>query len=257
MKLTVLSIDGCVDVTPMNKVVIYARKSSEAEERQALSIDSQINEMNVTAQKMGFEHVRVLQESKSAKFPGRPVFNQMLQEIRNDKINTVLVWNPDRLSRNPEDQGAIISLIDSKRLYQVITPTKTFLNNPMDKFMLGFFMMNAKLENDSKGENVKRGLKTKAEKGWLPSGAKPGYMNDKYAEKGNKTIQKDPERFPLILKAWELMSTGIHSPVAILRKMNNEWGYRTIKHKRIGGKPMSRSMIYIVFTDPFYYGEFE
>jgi site-specific DNA recombinase len=237
----------------------YARKSSEAEERQVLSIDSQVQENKVLAQKLGVTILPefLLSESMSAKKSSRPVFNYLIGLIEQGKLNCLIVWHPDRLSRNPEDSGKIITLLDSGKLLEVITPSQTFRNNPMDKFMLGFFMMQAKLENDNKGENVKRGLKTKAEMGYLPSGAKPGYMNDKYADKGNKKIQSDPVRFPLIKKAWELMLTGFHTPPEILKKLNNEWGYRTPKQKRQGGKPMSRSMIYKVFTDTFYYGEFE
>lgn len=140
---------------------------------------------------------------------------------------------------------------------EVVTPTQTFRTNPMDKFMLGFFMMNAKLENDNKGVNVRRGLKAKAEKGWLPSGAKPGYMNDKFGEKGNKITPIDPVKFPLIKQAWTLMLTGAYTVGQILDKLNNEWGYRTLIRKRVGGKPMHRSQIYKMFTDPYYYGEFE
>src|SRR5258706_15588078 len=188
----------------MNKYFIYARKSSEDEERQILSRESQINELKLIVQKLSLKVVSILQESKSAKTPGiRNEFNQMLEEIRSGKADSILVWHPDRLSRNAEDSAKLITLIDSGHLLEVRTPTQVFTCSPMDKFMLGFFMMNAKLENDSKGVNVKRGLKAKSEMGWLPSGAKPGYANDKWAEKGNKTIVKDPDRFILIQKAWE------------------------------------------------------
>lgn len=237
---------------------IYCRKSSESEDRQVLSIESQVKELTNSANKLNLELIgHLLTESKSAKVTGRPVFNSMLERIEAGEANSILVWHPDRISRNPYDSARIIGLIDAGKLLEVSTPSQKFTNTPIDKFMLGFLMMQAKFENDNKGENVKRGLKTKAEKGWLPSGAKPGYMNDKYAEKGNKTVKKDPIRFPLIRKAWDMMLTGLYSPPQILRKLNDEWGYRTPKHKRIGGKPMCRSMIYQVFTDPFYYGEFE
>ncbi len=238
---------------------IYARKSSEAEERQVQSIGGQIEEMSLIAQRLSIQEsgLEVLQESKSAKFIGRPIFNSLLDKIKSGDYSSVLVWHPDRLSRNPQDSAEIIALMDAGKLKEVITPTQTFKNNPMDKFMLGFLMMQAKLENDTKGVNVKRGLKTKAERGWLPSGAKPGYMNDKNAEKGNKTVLSDPIRFPLIRRAWEYMLTGTHPVKEILGTLNDEWGYRTPQHKRIGGKPMSRSMIYKMFSDPFYYGEYE
>lgn len=242
----------------MKRYFIYTRKSSEGEERQILSNPAQIKELLLLNEKLSLEVINPpLQESQSAKIPGRPIFNSMLDQINKGVAQGIIVWHPDRLSRNPEESAKIISLMDQNCLLEVVTPTQTFRNNPMDKFMLGFFMMNAKLENDNKSVNVKRGLNAKAEKGWLPSGAKPGYMNDKYAEKGNKTILSDPDRFPLIRKAWDCMLTGAYTVMQILRLLNEEWGYRTPKHKRIGGKPMTRSQIYKTLIDPFYYGEFE
>ncbi|MBU1327278.1 recombinase family protein [Patescibacteria group bacterium] len=241
----------------MNKYYIYCRKSSESEDRQILSIPAQIDALKEIAKDHALHVIRSFAESKSAKYSGRPDFNELNKRIEAEEGNAVLVWHPDRLSRNPEDSAKIISLMDAGKLLEVVTPTQTFRNNPMDKFMLGFFMMNAKLENDNKGVNVKRGLKAKAEKGWLPSGAKPGYTNDKYAEKGNKTIQNDPVRFPLIKQCWDLMLTGAYTVPQILEKLNNEWSYRTTTRKSIGDKPMGRSQIYRTFTDSFYYGMFE
>ncbi len=241
----------------MDNYIIYARKSSEQEERQALSIDSQIAELKDISKRLKLRVSDVLSEAKSAKEVGRPIFEQMLSKILSHESRKILVWHPDRLSRNPHDSATIVALLDSGDLLEVVTPSQTFRNSPMDKFMLGFFMMQAKFENDSKGVNVVRGLKTKAEKGWLPSGAKAGYMNDRLADKGNKTILSDPDRFPLIRKAWDAMLTGTYTVMQILSLLNDEWGYRTPKHKRIGGKPMTRSQIYKTLTDPFYYGEFE
>lgn len=236
------------------KYVIYSRKSSEAEDRQILSIDSQVNELKDQAKKLRVDIIEVYSESKSAKSPGRDVFKAMMERIYTGEVKGILCWKLDRLARNAVDGGAIIWAVNELGL-EIITPSKTFTKEDSLMMYVEFGMANQFINDLSK--NVKRGLKTKAEKGWLPSGAKPGYMNDKYAEKGNKTIFKDPERFPLISKAWEMMLTGQYSPPFILNKLNNEWGYRTPKHKRIGGKPMSRSMIYKVFSDPFYYGEFE
>jgi len=241
----------------IDSYIIYARKSSEQEEKQALSIESQVSELTQLAKRLKLHVSVVLSEAKSAKDLGRPVFSVLLSKIQSHESRKILVWHPDRLSRNPQDSASIVALLDSGDLLEVVTPTQTFRNNPMDKFMLGFFMMQAKFENDSKGVNVVRGLKAKAEKGWLPSGAKAGYMNDKFAEKGNKTILPDPNRFTLIRKAWDCMLTGTYTVMQILRLLNEDWGYRTPKHKRIGGKPMSRSQLYKTFTDEFYFGRFE
>ncbi len=240
---------------PTIEYCIYARKSTEPDDKQILSNPSQIAELQSLAKDRNV--VKTLEESQSAKIPGRPVFNLMLKDIENGKCRGIIVWHPDRLSRNAVDTGKLIYLLDIGKLLEIVTPGQTFKNTPNDKFMLNLFCSTAKLENDNKGVNVKRGLKTKADMGWLPSGAKPGYTNDPYAEKGNKRIKEDIERFPIIKKAWEFLLTGNHTPPKILDIINNQLGYRTPKKKRIGGNPMSRSQIYTIFHDPFYYGMFE
>lgn len=102
-------------------------------------------------------------------------------------------------------------------------------------------------------KNVKRGLETKLTKGWLPNLAPAGYLNDQI----EKTIIKDTERFNLISKMWQLMITGSYTPPRILKIANEDWGYRTRKTKRLGGKPLSRSGIYKIFTNIFYAGILE
>jgi len=238
------------------KYIRYRRKSSEQDERQALSIESQKIELEKK-----FPDLKVktdLEESKSAFIPhNRPKFELMIKIIQEGKADGIIAWHPDRLSRNEIDAATITYLVRTGVIKDLKFGSYYFDNSPEGIMMLQSALSHSQYSSSKLSIDVKRGLRTKADKGWLPSGAKPGYMNDKYAEKGNKTIKKDPIRFPLIRKAWDLMLTGSYTPSQILDKLNNEWGYRTTKHKKLGNKPMSRSMIYRVFTDPFYYGEFD
>ncbi|MFH2062863.1 MAG: recombinase family protein, partial [bacterium] len=117
--------------------VLYARKSSEAEERQALSIDSQVKETLEFARQQGLNVLEVKQESHSAKETGkRPVFNEMLAEVRSGKFQGIVTWAPDRLSRNAGDLGAIVDLMDTKLLHSIRTPSQKFTDSPSDKFLL-------------------------------------------------------------------------------------------------------------------------
>ena len=53
------------------------------------------------------------QESYSAKQSGnRPVFNELLEDLRSGKYNGILTWAPDRLSRNAGDLGSLVGLMD-------------------------------------------------------------------------------------------------------------------------------------------------
>ena len=95
------------------KYCLYARKSTESEEQQILSIDSQIKEMMTMAIRDGLEVVEVKKESHSAKEANqRPVFNEIVEELKNRKFNGILTWAPDRISRNAGDLGRIVDLMD-------------------------------------------------------------------------------------------------------------------------------------------------
>ncbi|MFH1451049.1 MAG: recombinase zinc beta ribbon domain-containing protein, partial [bacterium] len=101
-------------------------------------------------------------------------------------------------------------------------------------------------------QNTKRGLRTKAERGWYPTFASLGFMHNPLKRKGEKEIIKDPERFNLVRKMFDLMLTGNYFPPKILEIATDKWGLRN----RFG-KKVARSTIYRIFTDPFYYGQFE
>jgi len=106
-------------------------------------------------------------------------------------------------------------------------------------------------------KGVKRGIDSKLGKGLAPILAPLGYLNTKIEARGENYIVKDPERFPILRKMWDMMLSGNYTPPKIRDIANDEWGLRTRKTRRKGGKPISRSTIYRIFTDPFYVGLFE
>ncbi len=243
-----------MDTPDTIKYFLYARKSTEQEDRQVLSIDSQRGELEELAKREKLQIVERLEESYSAKAPGREIFNTIIKRIENGEAEGIITWHPNRLSRNSVDTGNLVYLMDQNKLLEIRTPGQTFRNTPNDKFLLNLLCSQAKLENDNKGMDVKRGLRRKVEMGWNPGLAPSGYLNTPDREKGYKIIENDPLRFHLIKKAWELMLTGSYSPPKILAILNNEWGYRTVKRKRVGGVPLSLSGLYRIFNSKFYAG---
>lgn len=240
------------EVAPI-KYCLYARKSTESDELQALSIDSQIKEMLEMAKEKNMEIVEVRRESHSAKDSGqRPVYNKLLADIRAGMFNGILCWAPDRLSRNAGDLGAVVDLMDQGSLLEIRTHGQRFTNNPNEKFLLMILGSQAKLENDHKGINVKRGLRAKCEKGWRPGVPPLGYIHDKYADKGDKKIFIDPKRAPFIKKMYMKVAYEQWSGRDILRWILNETDFKTRNDKNL-----SLSMVYKVLGEPFYYGEFE
>jgi DNA invertase Pin-like site-specific DNA recombinase len=232
---------------------LYARKSTESDELQALSIDSQIKEMLAMAKKGKMEVVEIRKESHSAKDSSqRPVFNQIIEDIKSGLFNGILTWAPDRLSRNAGDLGSLVDLMDQGRLIEIRTYGQRFTNSPNEKFLLMILCSQAKLENDHKGENVKRGLRAKCEMGWRPGMAPLGYLHDKFAKKGQKRVLLDSERAPVIKQMFEKVAFEGTSGRNLLNWLNKEVNFTTRTGKRI-----VLSRIYLILKDSFYYGEFE
>lgn len=236
------------------KYCLYARKSSESDEKQAMSIDSQIHEMMQIAEQENLTIVEVKQESKSAKAKGvRTKFNEMLKELDEGKFNAILTWAPDRLSRNAGDLGDIVDLMDEGKLVSIRTHGQTFINSPNEKFLLMILCSQAKLENDNRGKNVKRGLRAKCERGKRPGIQPLGYKLYRDPEKlsAESKIIIDPERAPFIKKMFDYLTIDGFSGRQINDFLTDE-GFRTRK-----GKKVTLSMTYRIFKDQFYYGEFE
>jgi len=234
------------------KYCLYARKSTESEEQQVLSIDSQIKEMIKIAERDGLEITEIRKESHSAKAVGqRNVFNTLVTDIRTGKFTGILTWAPDRLSRNAGDLGSLVDLMDQKLLLEIRTFSQKFTNNPSEKFMLMILCSTAKLENDNKSENVKRGLRTRCEQGLRPSVAPTGYLNEKRKDKPCEVIV-DPVRAPIIKQMFEKVANEQWSGRRIYQWLKND-----VNLKTINGKHLSLSNIFILLQKTFYYGVFE
>ena len=234
------------------KYFLYARKSSESEDRQVASIESQIKELTKVAKRENLRIAEILQESQSAKGPGRPVFNSMIARISKGEAAGVICWKLDRLARNPIDGGSINWMLQKGVIKHIQTYERSYY--PTDNVLMmsvEFGMANQFIRDLS--VTTKRGLKNKAENGWLPGVAPLGYLNNKFKIKGEKDIIPDPERFHLVRKVWDMLLTGNYSVAQVGEYAEKKLGLIS-KRKP---KCIVKSKFYTMLTNPFYCGEFK
>ena len=143
------------------KCFLYARKSTDEPDRQMLSIESQVTELQEFAQKEHLTIVEEFTESMTAKEPGRPIFNAMMERVGAQGIDAIVAWHPDRLARNSVDGGALIYALDSDVLSTLKFPTFWFENTPQGRFMLAVSFGQAKLYVDDLSVNIRRGIRQK------------------------------------------------------------------------------------------------
>ena len=232
------------------KYFIYARKSSESEDKQVASVSSQIKELKDLAERHGLDILDILTEEKSAKAPGRPVFNKMMEDVQQGKAQGIICWKLDRLARNPVDGGQIGWLLQQSIIQHIQTyqreyfPTDNVLMMNLEFGMANQFILDLSI-------NTKRGLRNKAEEGWFPSKAPLGYLNNKYGLPDRPPIYKDPERYSLMKQLWDILLEKQCSINTLYQKAI-EIGLVTDK-----GKPIARSKFYLLFKNPFYCGFFK
>ena len=231
---------------------LYARKSTEQDEKQALSIDSQIKEMMRIAERDSLHIIEIRRESHSAKASGqRPVYNQIIEDIRQGIFTGILTWAPDRLSRNAGDLGALVDLMDQKLLIEIRAYGQKFGNNPNEKFLLMILGSQAKLENDNRSINIKRGMRTRVEMGLWPGIAPVGYLNEKRTDK-KCHILVDPSRAPVVRKIFEKVAYDGWSGRQLYAWLKDD-----LKFKTKNDKYLSLSNIYLMLRHSFYFGTFE
>lgn len=232
---------------------LYARKSEEDDTRQIQSIGDQLKLAHELAEAADITISEVFQEARSAKRPGRPVFSEMIARIEAGEAQGIVAWHPDRLARNAVDAGLLIDLIDRGRLKDMKFQSYRFENTPEGKWMLSIVLGQSKYFVDKLSKDVRRGIRSKLEKGHYPQLAPVGYLNDQV----NHTIIADPERFEMVQRAFRLVLTRTYSVPQALRVLNEEWGFRTKRRAKSGGKSLARSAFYRMLSQLFYTGLME
>ena len=233
--------------TEQHKFFLYARKSTDVEDKQVRSIEDQIAELRAFAKQENLNVIDILIEKRSAKIHGRPIFNEMLDKIERGEANGILAWHADRLARNSVDGGRIIYLLDIGKLASLKFPTLWFENTPQGKFMLNIVFGQSKYYVDSLSENTKRGLRQKVKRGEYPGPAPIGYINDSRT----KSVVVDKKKAKIIRGAFELYAEGNSR----LEDVTDFLAQRGILSR--GGKRIHKTRATFILSNPFYTGLFK
>ena len=229
------------------KFFLYARKSTDVEDKQVLSIDAQLTELRDYAKRENLNIAQEYIEKQSAKIPGRPIFNEMLKCIEKGDADSILAWHPDRLARNSIDGGRVIYLLDTGKLASLKFPTFWCDSTSQGKFMLNMAFGQSKYYVDSLSENTKRGLRQKVRMGIFPSQAPVGYLNDSRT----KTIVVEKKKSRIVRLAFEKYVKGNMR----LEDVSNFLAKSGVTTRT--GKRISKTKASFILSNPFYIGLFK
>src|SRR3989344_2437742 len=193
------------------KYFLYARKSTEDDDKQVMSIPAQLVELREFASRENLEILEEFQESKSAKKPGREKFGEMMMRIEKMDGVGILAWHPDRLARNSIDGGRIIYAVDTSKIVSLRFPTFWFEPTPQGLFMLQVAFGQSKYYSDNLKQNVERGFRQKLRRGEWLTHAPFGYVNNTVTHK----IEPDPVKSKIIVRAYEEYVKGSHTLVSL------------------------------------------
>ena len=195
---------------PKSKCFVYLRRSQDREDRQQLTIGKQDRRVKEIISENKFVPIDLPAEERSAKYPGRPIFGDMMKRIENGEARYIAVWQASRLSRNPIDAGTVIYAMDMGKLLAVYTPDRVYRNTASDKSSLAIELALAKKNNDDLSEQVKDSFVDKRTRGEYPGPAPIGYKNV-IVRPGVRNIAPDDEDAKRVHDLFVYAATGSYT----------------------------------------------
>lgn len=215
------------------RYAVYARKSTQGDEKQERSIKDQVYEcVDKVLTPLNIAPVEVIQEKFSAKEPDtRVLFKKLISDIKAGKITGLVAWHPDRLARNMKDAGEIIDLLDKGVLKDLKFATSTFENNSAGKMLLGISFVLAKQYSENLSQNVNRGNNRYTEDAGEYLGKQ---VHGYYIDPVTRHLLPDENSFTLIKRLFQMRIEGFNQRE--LMEWINEQGYM-VRRKGKDPKP--------------------
>jgi site-specific DNA recombinase len=226
----------------MTSAFLYARVSSREQEQEGFSIPAQLKLLRDYATRNSLTVEEEFIDVETAKVAGRKQFDRMIQSLgRNRNCRTVLVEKTDRLYRNFRDAVTLEDLDVEVHLVkegQIISKDA----RSQAKLIHGMQLVLARNYIENLREEVKKGMREKAEQGIYPGRAPFGYRNNR----ASRTIEIHPENASAAQRIFEIYATGQYSLLELRAAVRKETG-----------KTFVKSYLNTMLRNPFYVGKFE
>jgi site-specific DNA recombinase len=243
------------DITVKTKCFIYLRRSQDRDDRQQLSIEKQDRRVRQIITDNEFTPFFLPPEERTARKPGRPIFDDMLNRIENGEARYIAVWHLSRLSRNSIDAGRLIYAIDTGKLLAIHTPGRVYRDTPDDKAFLAIELAFAKKNNDDLSEQVRDSFVDKRNHGEYPGPAPLGYVNI-ITSPGKRNIAPDPITSPKVIELFNKAASKRYTLDDIWREAQNI-GLKSKRNKELGKQTVTELLKRRTYTGAFKYGGLE
>ncbi len=189
---------------------IYARQSVDRID--SISVESQIEfcKKEVT----GESYKVYTDKGYSGKNIDRPAFQELLRDIEAGKVNRVIVYRLDRISRSVLDFANLIEVFQKNRVDFVSTMEKFDTSTPIGKAMLMIVMIFAQLERETIQQRVIDAYSSRSKRGFYMGGRVPFGFElvettiDGIRTKMYKPIEEEAEVIRLIFSMYSKPQTS-------------------------------------------------
>ena len=250
-------------VTPTIRCAIYTRKSSEEGldlEFNSLDAQREAAEAFITSQKA--EGWTALPEryddgGYSGGSMNRPALDRLLRDIDSGRIDCVVVYKVDRLSRSLLDFARMMETFDRHSVSFVSVTQQFNTTHSMGRLTLNILLSFAQFEREIIGERIRDKLAAQARRGkWIGGAPVLGYDVDRSSPSPRLVVNvKEADRvreiFSMYLREASLL------PV-VKELASRSWANKrrvTKKGRKLGGRPFDKATLRQLLTNPTYIGK--
>ena len=233
------------------------RQAEKGGTSEGFSIPAQKAANQQKAESMGaFVVKEFVDRGESAKTADRPALQEMLEYIKEHKVDYVIVHKLDRLARNRADDVEISRALQQVNTRLISTSESFDDSTPSGSLMHGIMSSVAEFYSNNLAHEVKKGMLQKVKNGGTPSKAPLGYKNvinrDELGREA-RTVVLDTERAPLVAKAFQLYAKGDKTVQQVADQLALE-GLTTAPTPKVPSKVITQPTLNKVLTNPYYKG---